>query len=298
MSHITPVRVLPWSRLSDRYEVASMDRRVVIDSNCLRNDSLRDYLAESRKNYAIVTDHLWMEAYQGENIERFCQHMEILTEFPRQLIALKGTQTVCGLRGRSAGQQRRLIDRRYTQEFPAFCQNIRAARNGDRRFDDALLQHGHEATSHLQSILEGASGLRETVARISANYTPNELTIIRTRDVFTSAMTHKFIKDVLWLAAFLFEAHPRVNKMPSSSELPYTFIFRTALCTCVRAIMWISVGGAHGKPEKIKNDIVDLNFAAYGTFFDGLLTSDQKLIECYNVSARLLDTMFLRELRR
>jgi hypothetical protein len=55
------------------------------------------------------------------------------------------------------------------------------------------------------------------------------------------------------------------------------------------ALRWIAVGGAKStKPEKIRNDMVDLFLAAYATFFDGLLTSDRKLAALYRDADRLL----------
>lgn len=57
--------------------------------------------------------------------------MEILSEYPKQVIVLKGTQKVCGLRGRRAGLQRRLIDEGQTQGFGKYCRDIEAAERGD-----------------------------------------------------------------------------------------------------------------------------------------------------------------------
>ena len=35
------------------------------------------------------------------------------------------------------------------------------------------------------------------------------------------------------------------------------------------------------RPEKLRNDMVDVNFAAYALYFDGILTNDQKLRAVY-----------------
>jgi hypothetical protein len=41
--------------------------RIVIDSNVLQEDSLREFLSKSRKNKALVTDYLLIEALRRES---------------------------------------------------------------------------------------------------------------------------------------------------------------------------------------------------------------------------------------
>ena len=44
----------------------------------------------------------------------------------------------------------------------------------------------------------------------------------------------------------------------------------------------MAVGGAaRTKPEKLRNDIVDISFVVYGSFFDGLMSADKKANELY-----------------
>jgi hypothetical protein len=71
--------------------------RIVIDSNFLQSDGLRGYLADSPANYAVITDYAAMEAYKADTLDMLYRSMEILGEFPRQVIILKGTQAICGL---------------------------------------------------------------------------------------------------------------------------------------------------------------------------------------------------------
>ena len=79
--------------------------RKVVDSNFLQSDELRDYLSKSAGNYVVLTDYAAMEAYKGDTLGTIYRSMEILADYPKQVIVLKGTQVVCGLRGRGAGLQ-------------------------------------------------------------------------------------------------------------------------------------------------------------------------------------------------
>jgi hypothetical protein len=90
------------------------------------------------------------------------------------------------------------------------------------------------------------------------------------------------------MAAFLFAEHPHTSEVPPTRELPYRFIFRYAMAGYLVALRWMSVGGAKNvRPEKIRNDIVDATYAAYATYFQGLLSDDAGANEIY------ADTKFL-----
>jgi hypothetical protein len=105
--------------------------RKVIDSNALQTPELRTYLARSSANFAVLNDYTAMEAYKGNTLVSIFRSMEILAEFPRQVIILKPTGKICGLRGRSDGLQRRMVDERQTRELPVFCRHLHTARSGD-----------------------------------------------------------------------------------------------------------------------------------------------------------------------
>ena len=78
--------------------------------------------------------------------------------------------------------------------------------------------------------------------------------------------------------------------------MPYTFIFRYALCAYPHALHWIAVGGAKDrKQEKFGNDFVDVAIVAFATCFDGLITNDKLTMSIYKNAKHLLDNGFLWE---
>ena len=267
--------------------------RKVVDSNFLQSEGLRRYLSKSDQNYVVLTDYAAMEAYKGDTLRSIYRSMEVLSQYPKQVIVLKGTLAVCGLRGRRAGLQRRLIDERQTQEFGKYCRDLRAAQDGDSFFQKQVLAHGRAATVHMDVIVADAAGLSEAIDEVAKNYTEAELRTLRKGSPFTEKMTDKVIRGVLLLAAELMKKHPRVTKLPAATELPNTYIFRDALCAYLLTLRWISVGGARNvKPEKLRNDMVDVSFAAYATYFEGPLTADKKLSQVYEEAKYLLDSVF------
>ena len=95
------------------------------------------------------------------------------------------------------------------------------------------------------------------------------------------------------MAAMLLADHPTVTTFPDAKEAPDRFLFRIALCMLLLALRWISVGGASNvNARRLRNDMVDVNFAAFATYFDGLLTADDKLASIYLEAKIWLERIF------
>ena len=139
--------------------------RKIVDSNMLQSNALREYLCRSGENYVVLTDYVAMEAYKGDHPSAIHERMEILAMRPRQVIVLKGTQAICGMRGRSAGLQRRMIDAGQTRGFGDFCRDLKTARSGDRKFEEQLSEHRREASAHMDRVLADATTIPPILGR-------------------------------------------------------------------------------------------------------------------------------------
>jgi len=62
--------------------------------------------------------------------------------------------------------------------------------------------------------------------------------------------------------------------MPRACDtLRRTLLFRYSVAGFVLALRWVGDGGAaQADHRKLRNDVIDANYVAYGTLFDGLLT--------------------------
>ena len=267
--------------------------RKVVDTNCLQEEALRAYLSSSADNYAVLTDYAAMEIYKGDTLAGIYGRMEILAQYPTQVLVLKGTQNICSLTGRAATAQTLLIDETQTREFPEYCHNLLAAKRGDLSLQRQLLKHGREATAHIDRMLVDMSTLSSGIDLMAKSYSPAELKILRRREKYTPQMLEKLIQNILSLANELFKEHPNVTVVPTAPEIRDTFIFRFALCGYVSILKRIEDGGAgKTKPDRLRNDVVDMNFAAFATYFDGLLTSDKRAHEIYVEAEFLLREVF------
>lgn len=77
--------------------------------------------------------------------------------------------------------------------------------------------------------------------------------------------------------------HPYPIKAPSKNEYINTYIFRYTLGVVYLNLDWIISGSNNlSNSEKLRNDLVDVSYATYATYFDGVLTKDKKLMETYS----------------
>jgi hypothetical protein len=59
--------------------VGGLRMRMVVDSNYLQSEALRDYLSASPENYAVLSDYAAMEAFKGDP-QVIYRSIEILAE--------------------------------------------------------------------------------------------------------------------------------------------------------------------------------------------------------------------------
>jgi hypothetical protein len=264
--------------------------RMIVDSNYLQAEALRTYLAASTQHYAVLTDYASMEAYKADPQVIF-HSMRILDAYPNQVIILKSTSEVCGLGPvRSADS---LIDHKQTQGFPVFCQRLAQAGRGDPSLQRQLSQLQREAASHIDRMLTDIPQLNLGFGEIQASFTPDELTTLRRAEQLTPPMCAKFSSHLFQLAGYLFSTHPEVTTVPRGPEVRDTFIFRHAICAYLLALEKITQGSAGRTAHpKLRNDLIDANFATFGTFFDGLLSADKAAQRIYFQAGFLLREVF------
>jgi hypothetical protein len=218
-----------------------------------------------------------MEAFKGDAFINIMSAMEILREFPKQVVVLKSTNVIAGLKGRRCGFTRRMIDRGQTWRFPEWCEHLARAAAGDKDLQRQIVENGKDAEAHLKRMRDDQQNYAENLDAMTKTFSEAELKVLRKHEPISDETFGKVQRHVLEMAAFLFTAHPNFRELPTARELPYTFIFGYAMAGYLIALRWMSVGGAKNvKPEKIRNDIVDGTYAAYATYFQGLLSHDAK----------------------
>jgi hypothetical protein len=141
--------------------------RKIIDRNFLQSPQLREYLAASRKNFAVLTDFAAMEAFKGDTLANISSATEILREFPKQVIVLKGTNIISQLKGRRCGFTRRMIDQGLNKGFPDWCEHFRRALAGDIELQRQLLENGKAADAHLNRMMNDQKSFAQNLEAAS-----------------------------------------------------------------------------------------------------------------------------------
>lgn len=274
-----------------------MMKRMVVDKNMLEDDGLRIWLCASKDNIVVVTDYAQLEALKGNALVNIVKSTEILADFPGQVRVLKPIDAVSGLKGRKKGLKKRFTSGGATRSFKKWCAKRARAAAGDRQMVDQIERAGEAAAEQLAAMLEDTAGFADNIEDATSDFTDEELGILRRREPITADMAVKIFEGVMRLTLKFYALHPGIDELPPANEVPYTFIFRMALCAYIHALRWRVAGGAAGAlPERMRNDIIDVTYAAYATCFDGLLSKDQKAKEIYDNSMWLLDNVIIKHL--
>lgn len=251
---------------------------MVIDTNILQSEELLRYFSQRAENFAVVVDYLMIETLKADDPSMIFKSMRLLSQYPKQVIVLKGTIDICGLHTRSAGLQRRMIDYSQTTEFPNYCKNLALTERGDTHFLRSLNQLRDDAKVQISRMRNDAKTVASAFGEMEQLFSQQDIKALRRAEPIAPTLVDNVARKVMELAAILMSRHPKVSNAPSYVELSSSFLFRSALCMFLVWIRWVN----HGSPkkvrdDKIQNDLIDSIFSAYATYFDGLLSSDSKL---------------------
>lgn len=266
--------------------------KLVIDSNALQTEELRAFLAKSKQNFAVLPDFAGMEAYKGDPLKTVYKSMAIVSDFPNQVIILKGSEKVCGLSGRRKGLQRRLVDEKQTAGFADHAQALRLAEAGNIRLQEQIRELGKFANEHLNKMRDEAENIRGSIEELGRRFSKEERSQLRLGEKYSSELVDKVVRNVMELAALAFRDSRVVLRQPSYQELPNTFIFRAMFASFLHSIRRFSQGGfGELSSDKLRNDFVDMMFVAYGSYFDGLMSSDKNVKYMFNETCLLLSSL-------
>jgi len=167
------------------------------------------------------------------------------------------------------------------------------AENGDANIISAIRQYEIEASTRSKSLHKDAIKVIEGTKKLSESFSPHHLKLLRQHKSLPDALLDRMRRDILTISALLIKNHPDPCTIPSAHELRNMYIFRYAICGYVLSLYWMIEGrSCIGNTEKARNSLADVTYAAYATFFDGLLTKDKRLSEIYKTTKYLLEYMF------
>ena len=264
----------------------------VIDVNFLQDPALAHYLRSDKSNFVVFPDCACMEMYKGNAIKNISKSLEIVSQFPDQVIILKGTRDIVNLSLLPDGFQR-FEDPIHTLGFRKFCLDVRSAVNGNFMLSTDIQQKGLIASKQSDIYLNDTYYLEKGIEMLAKSFKHEHISALRKRKKPEAEFFDRIEKDIFLMAGVLFLKHPDIKEIPHISHFPNSYIFRYALSSYLLVLKWISDGGAGNvKREKLSNDFVDMCYVAYATFYDGLLTRDIKMESIFEDTRLVLNNVF------
>lgn len=204
--------------------------RKVIDTNLLKSDKLREFLADPA-NVAVIPDYVVIETLAGRDPASICESFKILGEHPNQVVFLKPTFAISGLRARrrSRGLQKRLIDKKQTISFKKFYQGLQRAKDGDEAAKRQLASKCDGAIADLEALKKAQETYATNLAEHAKKKYAAELSILTKGKPVTKPLFENISGEVVGLADGMFEAHPYFKERPPIRKLFNAFIFRNAV---------------------------------------------------------------------
>ncbi|MCP2156387.1 UNVERIFIED_ORG: hypothetical protein J2S29_002773 [Rhizobium sp. SLBN-170] len=273
-----------------------MIHRLVIDSNMLQAENLRYFLDTSSANFAVLPDFAWFEIYKQRSVEAIASAVSVIGDFPEQVIVLKSGREIAEIDSRTpmmlslmqygdaAGSIREMVD----------------ILNGPGRNEPAILDQLDRlwdgAGNSLPGMLEGAQDIMTSLAEMSEQmFKPQDLRIIRQNSQFIPEMFSSIFGAANQISEALSDGG-QYRSAPSGfgEHKTQTYLYRYSLALVIYLLWWIRNGNqAQKRHDRTRNDLIDLSFAVYGTYYEGLMTSDKKagwMYENLRLALRAVET--------
>src|ERR1700722_18550377 len=135
------------------------------------------------------------------------------------------------------------------------------------------------AVNLLPGMLEGAQDIMTSLPEMAEQmFASEQLRIIRKNTRYTLDMFSSIFgpADQIWETLSGGDPH-QIRSSGLKEFRTRTYLYRYALAIVIYLLWWIKNGNqAQRRLDRTRNDLIDLSFAVYGTYYEGLMTADKK----------------------
>ena len=152
------------------------------------------------------------------------------------------------------------------------------------------MQKSYEANEFFETRGEYTKKILKGIELYEESFNREELKVLRSKKAFTGEFLYKITKHIIMLATISMRNN---NFMIYDLDIAKgNYIFRYAAANFFLGLKWISDGGYQNiSLKKFENDVTDMSYATYGTYFDGVLSKDLKMKEIYKILKRYIDNL-------
>jgi hypothetical protein len=262
--------------------------KLIIDPGALSRaphaDQVQSHLAASPKNQVIFSDFALQEAFKDANIKGLRRTFAPVRDFPAQISALRLTPEICRLEPRE-DMQGRLVDEVQSNRLRTYLHEI-YSEGADVH---ARIELGSsQAGQRFQDLMQAIPQVKADITRQIGSFSSEDISLLKNEGRISRLMIDAIVKAVIHDTAL--HLHDiGVPKLPQPYDVVHSFVLRFVLANHVSGLFWGITGGHSGAMNKtLRNDVTDATYAAYATFFDGLVTRDDKLGAVYRNTKLLL----------
>ncbi|MNS01482.1 hypothetical protein D3C72_327650 [compost metagenome] len=250
----------------------------VIDSNMLQSDELRRYLGRGREHLAVLPDFVWYELYKQESMEGLRLGLSVLGDYPDQVILLQPAGYISRLNPAVAGEVERLIMNDSPGDITELVRVVRSEGPVDETAAAQLRIYWSWARTLRPSLIEGASDIAQSYPEMQEQmFDEKQIRIIRTNGKYSEEMFATIFGAAFQLWETFAAEHQIEWEGLDEAVVSRAYLFRFSLGLIINLLWWIR-GGSQPvvRMDRLSNDMIDLSFAVYATYFDGFFTRDVK----------------------
>lgn len=265
---------------------------LIADSNALRHPGLEQFLIASHNHAVCLSDWTLTEMRKRDALGTSRDSLQFVFKYPRKCFALRRTDLILDDQVGDKTSAEGLIDARATIEL--------------RQLSEALWQipQPHWLKSEMEGLERDAI---ELIARLRADietwedemvdavavFSRDEVSLLRSPK--TGTIPHETMHKVFDLLLhttrdFMIRNQQRGGTEPMKVSVAMSmFAFRYSLCILLYTLGWVRTGSQSSPSlDRRVNDVIDLQLASVGTFFNGVLSRDSKLQEVSQAARHLL----------
>lgn len=252
---------------------------LLADSNALRHVGLKAYLQASRDHAIALSDLTLVEMRKSKALATSRESVRIAAQFPTQLFVLRRTDQILDENVTCEAATHALFDYDETIQFAALCRRLQTLPPPPGLAEE-MGEHEANARLIMSRLADQVAELEPGLVNAARDFTQAELTQIRTVQHIEDSTRRKLLNLLKQTTgSFILQNQYPGRRAPMLlRDAMGLFAFRYSLCMLLYYMEWVRVGRTVGKklPRRV-NDVVDMQIAAMGTFFNGVLSADDNL---------------------
>jgi hypothetical protein len=262
---------------------------LIADSNFLGKPALLAYLSDSRSNRIALAEEVLVEMYKRDPAFNVRKSLEVARGFPEQVVVLHGVTRIYGMPIRSVADARKLIDQRQTTGFAQWYDDVLLSEH-NREMKAFLAEAQEQAKAQVDEIAATVKHIQPIFRDIKKRFEKDELMQLRKRIPYAESTQRKLLDIMYAISRLLFEnTNVPEHQCPLLNLHAFRyFIFRYAMCMTLFYTRWVQHGNLSDDTDKLVNHVMDMHLAAQGTFFGGVLSDDEMLVDVHREARFLL----------